>query len=96
MRSARGSHRGGMRRRNTVWLMHLIGVPDASGKPALWINADHLVSVQPVVRTGERDVTLEAELKVDGMPLQRINLGAHADRAAADVAFDAFLHNLQN
>lgn len=70
------SHTGaGMRRRNTVWLMHLIGVPDASGKPAIWINADHLVSVQPVVRTGERDVTLEAELKVDGMPLQRINLG---------------------
>lgn len=76
--------------------MHLIGVPDASGKPAIWINADHLVSVQPVVRTGERDVTLEAELKVDGMPLQRINLGAHADRAAADVAFDAFLHKLQH
>lgn len=76
--------------------MHLIGVPDASGKPAIWINADHLVSVQSVVRTGEREVTLEAELKVDGMPLQRIGLGAYADRGAAEVAFDAFLQKLQH
>jgi hypothetical protein len=76
--------------------MHLIGVPDASGKPAIWINADHLVSVQPLVRTGERDVILEAELKVDGMPLQRINLGTYADRAAADLAFEAFLQKLEH
>lgn len=75
--------------------MHLIGVPDASGKPTIWINADHLVSVQPVVRSGERDVTLEAELKVDGMPLQRISLGAHDDRTAAGAAFEAFLRRLQ-
>lgn len=75
--------------------MQLIGVPDASGKPTIWINADHLVSVAPVMRTGERTILLEAELKVDGMPLLRINLGEHHDRAAADDAFGMFLAQLQ-
>lgn len=75
--------------------MRLIGVTDASGKPTLWINADHLVSVQPIMRTGERDVLLEAELKVTGMPLQRIGLGSHSDRDAAVAAFHEFLAKLQ-
>jgi len=76
--------------------MQLIPVPDASGSPTMWINADHLVSVMPVTRTGERAVVLEVELKIDGMPLLRINLGEHDDRAAADVAFASFLVTLQS
>ena len=76
--------------------MRLIGVPDASGKPTMWINADHLVSVAPVIRTGDREVTLEAELKVDGIPLQRIKLGAHPEREAAEAAFSSFLDRLQD
>lgn len=75
--------------------MRLIAVPDATGKPGIWINADHLVSVQPVMRMGERDVVLEAELKVDGMPLQRIALGTHGDRDVAIAAFHDFLAKLQ-
>lgn len=75
--------------------MQLIGVPDASGNPTIWINADHLVSVAPIVRTGERTIALEAELKVDGMPLLRINLGDHEDRVAANEAFRSFLAQLQ-
>lgn len=76
--------------------MQLIPVPDASGNPTMWINADHLVSVTPITRMGERRMALEAELKVDGMPLLRINLGEHEDRAAADAAFASFLTTLQS
>jgi hypothetical protein len=76
--------------------MRLIGVPDASGKPTIWINADHVVSVQPIMRTGERTITIEAELKVDGLPLLRINLGEHPDRTTADHAFQTFLATLQS
>lgn len=76
--------------------MRLLGVPDASGKPTIWINADHLVSVQPVARTGAHSVELAAELKVDGMPLLRINLGEHPDRDSADAAFEDFLTRLQS
>lgn len=76
--------------------MRLLGVPDASGKPTIWINADHLVSVQPVARTGAHAVELAVELKVDGMPLLRINLGEYPDRDSADAAFDNFLTSLQS
>lgn len=76
--------------------MRLLGVPDASGKPTIWINADHLVSVQPVARTGAHSIELAAELKVDGMPLLRINLGEHPDRESTDAAFENFLERLQS
>ena len=76
--------------------MRLLGVPDASGKPTIWINADHLVSVQSVIRTGAHAIELSAELKVDGMPLLRINLGELPERQAADAAFETFLSRLQS
>ncbi|KAA9106003.1 hypothetical protein [Microbacterium rhizomatis] len=76
--------------------MKLIGVPDISGHPTIWINADHLVSVQSILRTGERAIMLEVELKIDGMPLMRINLGPHDGRVAAETAFTEFLEQLQN
>lgn len=75
--------------------MRLLPIPDADGNPTMWINADHLVSVQAVTRGGERGVVLDAELKVDGMPLHRVRLGEHADKADADAAFARFLAVLQ-
>lgn len=75
--------------------VQLLGIPDETGKPILWINADHLVSVASVVRTAEIGLELMAELKVDGMPLYRVPLGRHDDRAAADAAFAEFLNRLQ-
>lgn len=75
--------------------MQLIPVPDASGKTQFWINADHLVSVLQVQRHGPHGLVLDAELKVDGLPLHRVPLGEHADQQAADAAFDRFLTQLQ-
>jgi hypothetical protein len=46
------------------------------------INVDHLVSVMPVYRGGATAL-VDAEVKVDGMPLYRVNLGEHPDRCCA-------------
>lgn len=70
--------------------MRLLPLPDASGTPQLWINADHLVSVMLVTRGSEHGVKADVEVKVDGMPLHRIPLGEYVDVASADVAFTEF------
>ena len=74
--------------------MRLLPMPDVSGTPTLWINPDHLVSIQAVYRTAERGVELDVELKLDGMPLMRVRLGAHPDRTAGETAFQEFLAEL--
>ncbi|MET2012958.1 hypothetical protein ABXJ56_15550 [Microbacterium chocolatum] len=76
--------------------MRLLPILDSSGKPSLWINADHLVSVQAVYRGGAVGIALTVELKVDGMPLQRISLGEYRERAEAEAEFDRFLSDLQH
>lgn len=76
--------------------MRLIAIPDENGKPELWINADHLVSVQPVYRGGVTGIVVDAELKVDGMPLYRVKLGEHFDRSDAEAAFERWLDQLQH
>jgi len=75
--------------------MQLIPVPDADGRAQLWINADHLASVQQNQRHGAHGILLEAELKVDGLPLHRVQLGEHASQEDADAAFHRFLTQLQ-
>ena len=75
--------------------MRLLSIPDAQGVPQLWINVDHLVSVAPVYRGGAAGIAVDAELKVDGMPLYRVKLGEHPDRAAAAAAFSRWLVQLQ-
>lgn len=76
--------------------MRLLPIPDASGTPQLWINADHLVSVQLITRGSDVGVKADVELKVDGMPLQRIPLGAFPDKAAAEIAFSEFMRGLED
>ncbi|WP_336624969.1 MULTISPECIES: hypothetical protein [unclassified Microbacterium] len=76
--------------------MKLIPIPDADGTPQIWINVDHLVSVMPVYRGGATGVLVGVELKVDGMPLYRVNLGEHYDKAAAAAAFGGWLLQLQD
>lgn len=53
------------------------------------------MSVQVVYRTGATGVFVDAELKVDGMPLQRIRLGEHLDKSQAEAAFMMFMGRLQ-
>ena len=75
--------------------MKLIPIPDVDGNPQMWINVDHLVSVTPIYRGGATGIVVEAELKVDGMQLFRVKLGEHAERAAAQLAFEGWLDQLQ-
>ena len=75
--------------------MKLLPITDATGKPLFWINADHLVSVQRLdFETGE-SVQLRAELKVEGMPLQRVELGTFPTSDSADLAWSDFLGRLE-
>lgn len=75
--------------------MRLLPIPDADGNPMIWINADHLVSVQPITHRGQTGIVLAAEVKVDGMPLQRIPLGELADAREVQEAFANFLAAMQ-
>ena len=75
--------------------MKLLAIPDASGKPLLWINADHLVSVSRIHLQTGRDVRLVAEIKIDGMPLQRVELGTFGSIQASEVPWASFLELLQ-
>lgn len=75
--------------------MKLLALPDASGKPLLWINAEHLVSVGRVHLHDGREVRLIAELKVDGMPLQRVELVTFASLEETDAPWAMFLDRLQ-
>ncbi len=71
--------------------MRLLPIPDETGKPTLYINPDHLVSVQATYFGGANGIKVAVELKVDGMPLQRVHLGEHFDRIAAEAAFQRFM-----
>ena len=75
--------------------MRLLPIPDASGTPQLWINADHLVSVMLVTRGSEHGIKADVEVKVDGMPLHRVPLGDHDDKEAAEAAFAQFRKELE-
>ncbi|MBT2519075.1 hypothetical protein J7E29_16660 [Streptomyces sp. ISL-90] len=75
--------------------MKLLAIPDATGKPLLWINAKHLVSVARLHLQTGREVILVAELKVDGMPLQRVELGTFGSLEETDAPWATFLERLQ-
>lgn len=75
--------------------MRLLPIADAMGKTLFWINADYLVSVHRLdFETGE-SVQLRADLKLEGMPLQRVELGTFPERDSADLAWTDFLGRLE-
>ena len=76
--------------------MNLLPIPDASGSPLFWINAHHLISVSRLHIHSGRDVRLIAELKVEGMPLHRVELGTFDNGTSADPTWTAFLNRLQS
>ncbi|WP_448812134.1 hypothetical protein [Agromyces bauzanensis] len=74
--------------------MKLVPVPGANGQPVLWVNPEHIASVSRLDYDTGNGVQLRADLKIEGIPLQRINLGDFASTADADVAWSAFLGEL--
>ncbi len=74
--------------------MKLVPVPSENGQPVLWVNPEHITSVGRLdYDAGDRQ-QLRAELKIEGMPLQRVNLGEFRSAADANAAWLAFLDEL--
>jgi hypothetical protein len=71
--------------------MKLVPVPPANGRPVLWVNPDHLTSVGRLDFDTGNSVQLRAELKVEGMPLQRVDVGTFPTIEMADAAWASFL-----
>jgi hypothetical protein len=71
--------------------MKLLPIVFEDGRPQLWVNPSHVTAVSRLdFDTGE-EIQLRAELKVEGMPLQRVDLGTYASTSEADRAWAAFL-----
>lgn len=80
----------------TVRGMQLLELPDPTGKaPSMWINADHVVSVMPLIRNMGNGFEAQVEVKLEGMPLHRVMLGVHESKDVAEEAFKEFLERLQ-
>jgi len=71
--------------------MRLVPIPDLDGAPTRWVSAEHVVSVQPQYLAGAQGTILVGDVKVDGMPLLRVQLGEHFEKVEAEAAFLRFL-----
>lgn len=71
--------------------MELIPLPGTDGRVTMWVRARNVaVIIRIDQRTGD-GVQVRADLKVEGMPLIRVNVADVADAAAADEAWASFL-----
>lgn len=76
--------------------MRLIEIADAAGKtPTQWVNVDHIVSVTPQFTSTGMEESVAIELKLNGVPLQRLILGTFSTRLEAESALEALLQRLQ-
>lgn len=71
--------------------MKLVPVASQDGRPFLWVNPDHISSVSRLDFEAGDLIQLRAELKVEGMPLQRIDIGTFSSPRLADTAWQDFL-----
>lgn len=75
--------------------MKLVPIPGLNGRPMLWVNPERIAAVTRLDYDTGKSVQLRAELKVEGMPLQRVDLGTFASVELADQAWVAFMNRLQ-
>lgn len=76
--------------------MRLLALPDMSGRPTFWVNADHVALVQRHDTRGPDGVHVVAEVKVDGMPLFKTPVGIFVELVDADAAWTSFLEQMQH
>lgn len=92
------SHRqtGGMRRSSMVRLvpLHPLNARGATGE--LWVNPEHIVTLQPIRSETGATTTLDVEVKMTGMNLIRVRVGSFPDAAAAGAAWREFLTALSS
>jgi hypothetical protein len=79
-------------------MVRLIPLPDHDGRPGdarLWINPEHITSVAPIVtRSGDQNgavFTLAVELKLEGLPMQRVWLTTCLTANETDQQWQQFL-----
>ena len=61
----------------------------------MWVNADHIVSIQQLEQTDGHRRTLIAEIKLLGLPLERLPLGEFTEQVQIDERWSAFIDALQ-
>lgn len=61
------------------------------GSGELWVNPEHIVTLQPIRSDTGAAVVLDVEVKMVGMNLVRVRTGTYPSPEAADAAWDAFL-----
>lgn len=72
-------------------VMELIPLSGADGSVMMWVNARHVAVIVRLDRSTGDGVQVRAELKLEGMPLIRVNVGDYASAADADAAWTRFL-----
>ena len=61
----------------------------------MWVNVDHIVSIHRLEHTDGLHRTLIAEIKLVGLPLERIPLGEFSEQARIDDRWRAFIDGVQ-
>lgn len=64
------------------------------GTGELWVNPEHIVTLQPIRSDVGGGVVLDVEVKMTGMNLVRVRTGTHPSHEAADAAWQTFLRAL--
>lgn len=64
------------------------------GSGELWVNPEHIVTLQPIRSDTGTTVVLQVEVKMAGMNLVRARLGTHTSATDADAAWVRFLTSL--
>lgn len=74
---------------------HLIALTEERGASVAWVDPDHIVSVRPVVsRDGDR-ASLLAEIKLAGMPTERLVVDRDCAADNLDQVWSAFIARLE-
>ncbi|MDR5700173.1 hypothetical protein [Agromyces aerolatus] len=73
--------------------MRLVPFPGNNGNPLMWVNPEHVASVTRIDQQTGEGVQLRAELNVEGMVFQRVDLRDYPTTNAADTAWLAFLNS---
>lgn len=64
------------------------------GSGELWVNPEHIVTLQPIRSLTGASVVLDVEVKMAGMNLVRVRAGVHSSEKDADAAWSTFLRRL--
>lgn len=80
-----------MRRSTMVKLVPLQPTQAHGGSGELWVNPEHIVTLQPIRSDTGATTVLDVEVKMAGMNLVRVRAGTYESQDAADEGWSSFL-----